>query len=225
MNDSESLQTKIMSLAQFAFIGVAALAVFAFVGVTREGETRRRCGALCVLRPNYAGATLTAPPFTLKDMAGREVSLESFRGKVVVLNFWTKTCRPCLEEMPALGELTKVLQSRSDVAVVAVSTDEGPGEVSDLLKGIFKEDPPFPVLFDPESTVVKGKYGTTLFPETWILDQRGVVRARFDGGRDWTNAAVVEFVDQLRSGSYCPVEVQEGKAQGEAAHLCESLGT
>ncbi len=47
-------------------------------------------------------------------MNGQQVKLSSFRGKVVVLNFWTKTCGPCLEEMPSVAELAKIAQSRSD---------------------------------------------------------------------------------------------------------------
>jgi hypothetical protein len=47
---------------------LSAFLVFSFVTVTREGETRRRCGALCVMRPNYAGADRKAPTFVLKDI-------------------------------------------------------------------------------------------------------------------------------------------------------------
>lgn len=223
--DTDGPGKALFSVVQIAFIAAAALVVFMFVSVGREGESRRRCGALCALRPAYAGTSLRAPAFALRDMNGREISLESFRGQVVVLNFWTKTCGPCMQEMPALAELAKILRSRPDVALVTVSTDEGPDDVRDALKVALHEDPPFPVLFDPEGTkVVGGKYGTRLFPETWILDARGVVRARFDGGRDWTNAAVIEVVDQIRAGGFCPVEIKDGKAQGEAARLCEGLG-
>jgi peroxiredoxin len=210
-------------LANLAFIAAAATIVYSFVKVVQEGELRRRCSPSCLLHPDYAGADRRVPTFTLKDMKGESVALESYRGKVIVLNFWTKTCGPCLEEMPGIADLTRILASRKDVALLTVSTDDGPDDVRDTLKSILREDPPFPVLFDPESSVVKGRFGTSLFPETWLIDKRGVIRARFDGAREWSNATVVELVDQLRQGGYCPMEVKEGQVQGDGARICESI--
>jgi peroxiredoxin len=122
-----------------------------------------------------------APAFSLKDLHGATVTLDSLRGKVVVLNFWTKTCGPCLEEMPDLAELAKIVRDRPDVAVIAVSVDQGPEDVKATLQTALREPPTFDILFDPDSDIVGGKYGTILFPETWFIDKRGVIRARFDG--------------------------------------------
>jgi peroxiredoxin len=211
--------------AQLAFVAGAAVLVYSFVAVAREAETRRKCSALCILHPNYAGADRRLPDFTLKDMTGHEVSSASLLGKVVVLNFWTKTCGPCLQEMPEIAELAKVLRPKLDVALIAVSTDDGPADIADTLKSVLHEEPPFPILFDPDAHIVSAKFGTHLFPETWIIDKRGVIRARFDGARDWSSSAVVEFVDDLRSDGYCAVDVREGKVSsaGDSAKACEVI--
>lgn len=211
-------------IAQLAFVALAAVGVYSFVSVAREGETRRRCSPTCLLLPNYASAKRMAPDFTLKDMKGNTVSLSSFRDKVVVLNFWTKTCGPCLQEMPELADLARIVQPKGDVVVLTVSTDDGPDSVRDTLKAVLKEEPPFPVLFDPDAKIVSQKYGTHLFPETWIIDKRGVIRARFDGAKDWSSSAVVQYIDQLRAGGYCPIEVEDGKPQAEGARICDSMG-
>jgi hypothetical protein len=89
-----------------------------------------------------------------------------------------------------------------------------------------KEEPPFVTLVDADNKIVKGKFGTTLFPETWIVDKRGVVRARFDGAKDWSNPVIVEYIDQLRGGGYCPLEITDGglKVSGVAAPLCSRKG-
>ena len=213
---------------QLAFVLVAAVTVYGFVTVAKEAEHRRACIPTCLIRPlaDYAGADRKAPEFALKDMKGHEVKLSDYRGKVVILNFWTKTCGPCLKEMPALSELTQILADRSDVVVLAVSTDEGPDDIRDTLKGILRTDPPFNILFDPDGEgVVRPKFGTHLFPETWFIDKRGVVRERFDGGRDWTNPAVVELIDQLRDGTYCPIHIDKkvDREGAEAARFCEPL--
>jgi peroxiredoxin len=210
-------------LAQLGFVIVAALLVYGFVAVTKDGEMRRVCSAPCYLHPDYLAADRRAPDFTLKDLRGATVTLESLRGKVVVLNFWTKTCGPCLEEMPDLAELAVILRERPDVIVVTVSTDAGPEDVKPTLQTVLKGEPPFMVLFDPESDVVHGKFGTHLFPETWILDKRGVIRARFDGAREWNNPLVVNFVYSLADGDYCPVKIEGKSLSGNAGRICQEM--
>lgn len=209
--------------AQLTFVVFAALLAYGFVSVSKEAETRRVCSAPCFLHPDYMSADRRAPAFSLRDLRGRTVTLESLRGKVVLLNFWTKTCGPCLEEMPELAELTRILRDRPDVAVITVSVDEGPEDVKPTLQTVLREEPPFGVLFDPDSTVVRGKYGTRLFPETWFIDKQGIIRARFDGAREWSNALVVEFVDELRRGDYCSVKIDGERLGGKAARLCNEM--
>jgi peroxiredoxin len=209
--------------AQIGFVVVAALFVYGFVAVTKEGETRRVCNAPCLLHPDYMAADRRAPDFALKDLRGNTVTLESFHGKVVVLNFWSKTCGPCLEEMPELAELTKIVRDRPDVAVVAVSVDEGPEDVKPTLQTVLREEPPFLVLFDPDSKVVGGKYGTRLYPETWFIDKHGVIRARFDGAREWNTPLMVNFIDSLDRGDYCAVKIDGWTLAGKAAAICDEM--
>ncbi len=211
-------------VALVVFVLLAAVGVYRFVSVAKEGEQRRRCSPTCLLHPAYAGYERKAPSFTLKDTRGHNVSLESFRGKVVVLNFWTKTCGPCMEEMPEIADLTRILKPMPDVAVLTVSADETAQEAIDTLKTVLREDPPFPVLMDPNLDVIREKYGTSLYPETWIIDKNGVIRARFDGAREWSSPAVVQLVDQIRGGGYCPVEAKDGKFTGDGARLCDAIG-
>jgi peroxiredoxin len=130
-----------------------------------------------------------------------------------------------MEEMPAFAQHAKVLQPRKDVVVATISTDDDPREVRDTLKSILRETPVFETLIDPDGKVVNGKFGTDLFPETWIIDAQGVIRARFDGARDWSDAAVVEAVDEIRAGTYCPLSIRQGKltSNSDAVKLCQSL--
>jgi thiol-disulfide isomerase/thioredoxin len=210
-------------VAQLAFVVVAALFAYGFVSVSKEGETRRVCSAPCFLHPDYMAAERRAPAFALKDLRGNTVTLESMRGKVVVLNFWTKTCGPCLEEMPEIAELAKVVRDRPDVAVVTVSVDDGPDDVKPTLQTVLRGEPPFDVLFDPESTTVREKFGTRLFPETWFIDKEGVIRARFDGAREWASPLVVDYIDALRRGDYCAVKIDGRTLGGKAARLCSEM--
>lgn len=206
---------------ELVFIGCAALGVYGFVNAARDGETRRSCTSLCALRPQYAARNRLAPDFELPSINGGKVRLSSFRGKVVILNFWTKTCRPCLEEMPSIADLAKALKAHPGVKLLTVTTDEDANDARNTMKSVLGGgDPPFEVLIDAESSVVRGQYGTKLFPETWFIDRDGVIRARFDGGRSWASALVVDFAESLNNPIQCAVSFEAGKPRGPMAGLC-----
>jgi peroxiredoxin len=214
------------ALIQVAFILLAGVAVYAFVSMARDAESRRACVPVCAMRPNYAGQNRRAPDFELSDAEGRKVHLSDYRGKTVVLNFWTTTCGPCLEEMPSLAELAKVLKPRKNVAVLTVSTDTTKEIALSALKTLLHEDkPPFTVLLDPELDVVKGKYGTVLYPETWVIDPKGIIRARFDSARDWSNAMVLDLIESFERPVSCGIEFQAGVVSGAEAAYCDESGT
>lgn len=212
-----------MPFAYVGFVMAAAALVYAFVSMARDAELRRRCSAVCVLKPEYVGAERIMPEFDLVTAGGEHVRSIDLRGKVVVLNFWTQTCGPCMKEMPYLADLAKILASRSDVVVLTVSTDEEKDEAIAAAKAAVGGELPFEVAFDPERKIVHEAFGTELFPETWIIDARGVIRARFDGARDWTESAVVEFIDQVRGGGYCPLTISRDRQEGEGQRVCREL--
>src|SRR5262245_31755517 len=130
------------TIAQIAFIVFAAVAVFCFIRAARNDQRQTSCSSLCALSPVYAGRDQLAPDFELPDMTGKPVRLSSFRGKTVFLNFWTKTCGPCLEEMPSIAELARVARTEKNMVVLTVSTDEGPDDVRDLLKVVLNGEVP-----------------------------------------------------------------------------------
>lgn len=216
--------SRIVRLAEFAYVAMAAIGVYSFVAVAKQGESRRRCSATCLLRPNYTGHERVAPSFQLQDISGQDVPFNAYKGKVIVLNFWTRTCGPCMEEMPEIAELARIVQPMGDVAVLTISTDETAKEAMIAAIETLRENPPFPILMDPEGKSAAQKYGTKLFPETWIIDKKGVIRARFDGVREWSSAVVIEFIEQIRSsGSTCEAQVNEGSFEGKDARICELI--
>lgn len=202
-------------VAQIAFAVLAGLAVFGFVDMAKHAEIRRACEPLVQLRPRYLGFDRAAPSFDLPGLNGNVRSAD-YAGKVVILHFWTKTCKPCLEELPYVAKFAEQLQGRRDVALITVTVDENPAAIADVLQTIFGDKPPpFPIAFDPENTVVRGKYGTKLFPETWMIDPNGAIRARFDGvplageGCDvaWKSPLLFSAIDALRGPAVCDIVV------------------
>lgn len=183
-----------VALGVVSFLAASVGGGVAFGLAALDGEHRRDTQLTSILRPEYQGDDRTAPDFTLTDSRGRPFTLSSLRGRTVVLHFWSRDCPPCIQELseqiPAFDELAR---GRSDVALVMVGTERFE-EVSALVPpGITSV-----MVSDPERRVVMGKYGTRLFPETWIIDPNGVIRARFDRTLEWTSPVFVQFVTSLR---------------------------
>ena len=144
--------------------------------------------------PHYLGASLRAPDFTLPMQGGGEWKLSDHRGKVIVLNFWTVTCRPCIQEMPTIELLAEIVEPWGDVEVVAVSTDRNWDEVETIIA----RNTRITSLLDADREVVNGRFGTRLFPETWIIDADGVIRFRYDGALDWSDPVALDLIRAYR---------------------------
>lgn len=179
--------------------------VFMFASAFVDGEARRREAPLRALLGNaaydalssgepidqhYMGDDRLAPDFSLQRRDGSVWRMSEHRGRVLVLNFWTVTCGPCVEEMPTLEDLARVVENRDDIELVTISVDRD----WDTVSTVVPESSPIPVLLDPERSVVRGMFGTRLFPETWIVDPRGVIRLRIDGARDWSTGVALDAI-------------------------------
>ncbi len=143
---------------------------------------------------HYMGERFLAPDFTLRDQHGQPWRLRSQRGRLVVMNFWSVTCAPCIEEIPSLQELAWLTEGWGDVDVVMVSIDKNWEAVSP----VFESSPRFPVLFDPQKKVVRELYGTRLYPETWVIDKQGLIRLRLDGKQAWSSPVMLDVLRALR---------------------------
>jgi peroxiredoxin len=213
-----------IGVGQLVVAVLSGFAAYGFFATAQDGETRRSCTALCALRPDYAGRNRMVPDFELPDLEGKKVSFASFRGKSVIMNFWTKTCRPCLEEMPSLASLAKAFKPHQNLAFVTITTDESAADARDTLKSVLGgAEIPFIVLVDSESKVVRDKFGTKLFPETWFVDPKGVIRARFDGPRDWDSPLPLDLAQALAGPIPCDVQYAAGEARGAHANLCGNI--
>jgi peroxiredoxin len=207
VSDRGTRSRELWALLIAAAIGVPL--VFGFARAMADGEQRRRQAPLRAMLGDdgiferlmrgektdvhYLGNSLRAPDFSLPDRHGKPWKLSDQRGKVVVMNFWTITCQPCLEEMPSLEQLAQLARKRDDLEVIAVTTDES----WDAIASVMPPQSAIKVLFDPDKRIVRDKFGSKLFPETWIIDGRGVVRMRIDGKRDWAEPLALDAIDAL----------------------------
>jgi peroxiredoxin len=131
-----------------------------------------------------------APDFTVTD-SDRTVSLHDLHGKIIVLNFWTSWCEPCIEEMPSLVQMQKRMAPK--VAVLAVSTDKNDNAYHDFLVRHQID------LLTVRDAAEKSShlYGTTGQPETFIIDSGGTIRRKFVGPVNWTSPEIIDYFDKL----------------------------
>lgn len=124
-----------------------------------------------------------APDFELPDLVDKDVRLSDFRGKVVFLNFWATWCKPCREEMPSMEVLYKNFE-RDGLVVLAISIDRVTTK-KDIPPFVKSLNLTFPILIDSWGQTDK-RYKLMGVPETYIIDQQGVLREKVIGPRDWT---------------------------------------
>lgn len=155
--------------------------------------------------PVVAGTV--APEFELPGLDGKQHKLSEYKGKVVFLNFWATWCKPCAEEIPSMQMLHENLEP-FPFEIVAVSVDkDGPEVIEPFLK---KYGVSFPVLHDRKGRV-KELYKTTGVPETFIIDQNGVIAEKVWGPRDWADPASISMVKELIQ--YGPKDMESYKTR------------
>ena len=131
------------------------------------------------------------PNLELRDLQGAKHTLADYRGKPVVLNFWTTWCPPCVEEMPSLVQLQKRMGPR--ITVLAVSWD---ASESDYHKFLRKYNIDLLTVRDPQK-MTSDLYGATGQPETYIIDASGMLRRKFVGPVNWSSPDIIEYLNKL----------------------------
>jgi peroxiredoxin/predicted Zn-dependent protease len=130
-----------------------------------------------------------APDFELKSLDRKIVRLSSFRGKVVILNFWATWCGPCNQELPHLQELYEKMKNDDGVAILTITSDENRALVEPFVR---RKKYTFPVLYDEG---VRSKYGVRGIPSTFIIDPMGTIRLRMVGYNQ--NEPLVPYLEKV----------------------------
>src|SRR5580698_4168330 len=120
-----------------------------------------------------------AAPFSLTDIDGKPVNLASYKGKVVLLDFWATWCVPCQSEIPHFVEFQNNYAAQG-FQVVGISMDDGPDPVRTFYRQ-YKMN--YPVAMG--STELAQSYGGILgLPVTFLIDRNGHVTANYRGQTD-----------------------------------------
>jgi peroxiredoxin len=135
-----------------------------------------------------------APDFVLSDLNEKTYRLSDFRGKVVFLNFWATWCKPCREEMPSMEVLYKNFE-KDGLVIMAVSIDRVT-TTKDIPPFVKSLNLTFPILVDSWGKTDK-PYKRMGVPETFLIDQEGIIREIVIGPRDWTRLDSLQVLVRL----------------------------
>jgi cytochrome c biogenesis protein CcmG, thiol:disulfide interchange protein DsbE len=162
-----------------------AFAVLAFFSLPhyRQGES------------SIAGKS--AEDFALQ-LDGKPVHLSDLRGKVVVLNFWGSWCGPCVAEVPSLIALQQHLAPRNGV-VLGVAADEDQAKYEQFLRDHGVNFPTYrdPGTNDDHRSPIAQNYGTSMYPETYVIDRKGKIARKIIGPQDWNSPEMTAYFDAL----------------------------
>jgi thiol-disulfide isomerase/thioredoxin len=111
-----------------------------------------------------------APLFKLQDLSGQQISLDQYRGKIVLLDFWQTSCGPCRMIMPLLEKIQK--EYPDSMVLLAINLGESRDAIQEYLRqqGLSSH-----VLLDQDQSV-GGIYTTGAIPMQVLIDKEGIVR-------------------------------------------------
>lgn len=133
---------------------------------------------------NATSGTLTGD-FRLLDRNGHAITLSTYKGKVVLLNFWATWCIPCRREMPALERLWREMKS-SGLVVIAIDAGEDGATIDRFVRRI-DPSPSFAIALDRDLAVTKA-WGVKGMPTSFIIDTRGRIVFQAMGAVEFDSA-------------------------------------
>jgi len=137
------------------------------------------CFSACRASKPAASATGQAPDFSIPDLQGKKITLASYRGKVVLLDFWATWCAPCLEEIPHFVDMQQKLGPQGFQAI-GISMDD---EAKPVQKFYAEHGLNYPVALG--TTELTQSYGGILgLPVTFVINRNGTIRKKFVGATD-----------------------------------------
>jgi thiol-disulfide isomerase/thioredoxin len=142
-----------------------------------------------------------APDFKLPLLTGKKViSLQDYRGKVVLVDFWASWCGPCRASFPAYEKLREQMQAKygkNQFEILAINLDMGTQEALDFLK---QHPVHYPILRISPGGIIQKNYDLIAVPTSFLIDQKGIIRLQHAGFSDaYVNLIQQEAGKLLRS--------------------------
>jgi len=152
-------------MAWWTLVVIGAIALFSFIGVPSTHQNSL----------SSPTTKVEAPQFTLTDIEGHSLALSQYRGKVVILDFWTPWCPPCRREIPDFISLQKQYGAQG-LQIIGIGLDQ-PNNVASFVQ---QHGINYPVAVGDNA--ISNLYGgVSGIPTTFIIDKQGNIKNKFEG--------------------------------------------
>ena len=135
--------------------------------------------------------TPRAKGFSLDSVQGGKISLDDYKGRFVLLNFWATWCAPCRKEMPAMSNLHDQLSNRG-LEVVGVHVGPSLAGVKKFLQSV---PVTFTIIIDKDMSLAT--WGVRGLPTTYLVNPEGKLVYKAIGEREWDSPEMVNFLNSL----------------------------
>jgi thiol-disulfide isomerase/thioredoxin len=134
---------------------------------------------------------LPVPETAMQNGAGETITLNSFRGKVLLINFWATWCAPCIREMPSLDRLQAATNGQN-FQVIAINSDRQGSKVArPFLKKLGIQH--LEIFIDEKMEIGRG-LGVKGLPASFLISADGLVLGRLDGLAKWDSREALALV-------------------------------
>ena len=140
----------------------------------------------------YQGSP-TPPPLKLPTLTGDTLDLRNIKNQVVLVNFWTTWCPPCVDEMPSMQRLSEKLQG-DPFAIWGVNIAEQETEIKKFVTQKINVD--FPILLDSSGEAMR-QWNVMAFPTSFVIDKKGNIRYALFGSIDWDTPEIIKKIQTL----------------------------
>lgn len=131
-------------------------------------------------------------PISLRSADNRHVTIDDYKGKVTVINFWATWCRPCREEIPSLNRLRKAMHGKP-FQLISVNYAETADTVNAFLKLVKVE---YPVLLDSKGET-SARWNVIAYPSTFVIGSNGKIRYGVNAAIEWDAPEVIRLLEGL----------------------------
>lgn len=140
-----------------------------------------------------------APAISFQNEFGKTLTLNNFKGKIVLLNIWATWCPPCRAEMPGLDTLQRSFPA-DKFAVVAIATDQLGKE---RVQPFFTENSLDNLhMYLNSSMKIMDAFNLQGIPSSYIIDENGMLRGKLEGGADWDTPSakklIQSYIDRMK---------------------------
>lgn len=133
-----------------------------------------------------------APDFSAPDITGKVQNLSSYRGRIVILNFWATWCPECVREIPSLNAFA---EANRDVVVLGIASERSPEAVENFLSTSTVK---YPIIVDATGDVFVRKYMIRALPSTIIIDRKGFIAGMIFGAENFRSTSFLDRIKLLK---------------------------